>query len=41
VTSDVEAVDRVALVGPQQVEVWLVGDSLPWFAHRVAIDSVQ
>lgn len=35
-----EPVERVELIGPQQVAVWLVGDSVPWFAHRLAIDTV-
>lgn len=37
-----EPVDRLELVSrsPQVAEVWLVGDTLPWFTHWAAIDTV-
>jgi hypothetical protein len=37
-----EPVDRLELVSrsPQVAEVWLAGDTLPWFVHWAAIDTL-
>jgi hypothetical protein len=39
---DGEPVERLELVSrsPQVAEVWLVGDTLPWFVHWAAIDTL-
>src|SRR4051794_1997535 len=38
-----EPVERLQLVStsPQIAEVWLVGDSMPWFVHWAAIDTLR
>jgi hypothetical protein len=37
---DGEPVEGVTLIGPQVVELRLVGDSLPLYAHRLAVDTL-